>query len=311
MFDYDIVIIGAGPAGLTAGIYLARARYRVLVLEKGQFGGQLKNIEWIENYPGFAAGVGGAQLASSMIDQAVRYGVELEQGEVTGIESFSRCQSVFCADGKSYTSMVVIAAGGSRPKSLAVPGENLFQGKGIIHCALCDGGQFADRVVAVCGGGDAGVTEALYLAKLASKVLIIEALPALTATAVLQERVRSNPKVEVLCGQKVLEIRGDQRVKSIDVEGAQGRKETIGVDGVLVHVGIEPNTEYLAGVVPLDGQRQIVVSSRLETELPCVFAAGDIRAGSPRQVATAVGDGAMAAVAAQQKLQTIVDDDAS
>jgi thioredoxin reductase (NADPH) len=309
MFDYDAVIIGAGPAGLTAGSYLARARYRVLVIEKGQFGGQLKNVEWIENYPGFAGGIGGPQLASAMIDQAVRCGVELEQGEVTGIESFSSCQSIFCVNGKSYTSLVVIAAGGSRSKRLAIPGEDVFQAKGIIHCALCDGGQFADRVVAVCGGGDAGVTEALYLTKLASKVIIIEAQPALTATAILQERVRANPKVEVRCGERVLEIRGDQWVKNIDlIHGTTGRKETLGVDGILVHVGIEPNTEYLADAVPLNDQKQIVVSNRLETESPCIFAAGDIRVGSPRQIATAVGDGATAAITAQQTLQTIVED---
>ena len=123
MFDYDAIIIGAGPAGLTAGIYLARARYRVLVIEKSQFGGQLKNVEWIENYPGFPDGVGGPRLASAMIDQAIKCGVELEQGEVTGIESFSSCRYVFCADGKGYTCLAVIAAGGCRSKRLAVPGK--------------------------------------------------------------------------------------------------------------------------------------------------------------------------------------------
>jgi thioredoxin reductase (NADPH) len=305
MFDYDAIIVGAGPAGLTAGIYLARGRHRVLVIEKDQFGGQLKNVEWIENYPGFADGVGGPQLASAMVEQAIKCGVELEQGEVTGIESFSSCRSVFCADGKSYTSLAVIAAGGSRPRRLGVPGEDDFQAKGIIHCALCDGGQFIDRVVAVCGGGDAGVTEALYLAKLASRVIVIEALPCLTAAAVLQERVMANPKIEVRCGQRVAAITGDQRVKSIELaQGATSRKEMLSVDGVLVHVGIEPNTEYLADVLPLDNQRQIVVSSFLETRSPYIFAAGDIRAGSPRQIAAAVGDGATAAVAVQRMLQT-------
>jgi thioredoxin reductase (NADPH) len=309
MFDYDAVVIGAGPAGLTAGIYLARARYRVWVLEKGQFGEQLKNVEWIENYSGFAGGIGGPQLASAMIYQAVRYGEELEEGEVTGIESFSSCRSIFCAEGKSYTSLVVIAASGSRSKRLAIPDEDVFQTKGMIHCAPCDGSQFADRVAVICGGGNTGVTEALSLAKLASKVIIIEAQQAFTVTAILQERVRANPKVEIRCGERVLGIRGDQWVKNIDlVHGTTGRKEAVGVDGILVHVGIEPNTECLSDAVPLNDQRQIVVNNRLETDSPCIFAAGDIRVGSPRQIATAVGDGAAAAITAQQTLQTILED---
>jgi thioredoxin reductase (NADPH) len=310
MFDYDVIIIGAGPAGLTAGIYLTRARYRVLMLEKGQFGGQLKNVEWIDNYPGFAEGVSGPQLASEMINQALRFGVELEPGEVAGVESYSSCQSVNCTDGKGYTSAVVIIAGGSRPKSLGVPGEDLFQGKGLIHCALCDGGQFADRVVAVCGGGDAGISEAVYLTKLASKVILIEALPTLTATAILQERARENPKLEIRCGTKVVQIIGDTAVRAIEVkDGTTRKKATLKVDGVLVHVGIEPNTIYLDGILPLDDYGQILVDHKLETEVPCIIAAGDIRTGSPRQVAAAVGDGVTAALTAQRILQGLADED--
>ncbi|HVN97354.1 MAG TPA: FAD-dependent oxidoreductase [Syntrophorhabdaceae bacterium] len=304
MLDYDVIIVGGGPAGLTAGIYLGRAKYRVLLLEKEQFGGQLKNVERIENYPGFAEGIGGPQLAAAMVDQAIRCGVELEQGEVTGIESFTSCRSVFCANGKSFTSLAIILAGGSHSKPLAVPGEQAFQRKGIIHCALCDGGQFADGVVAVCGGGDAGVTEALYLTKLASRVIIIEALPGLTATAVLQKRARANPKIEIRCGERVREIKGGQSVGEIVVTHHEtGKEQSLAVDGVLVHVGIEPNTEYLDGTVPLDERGQILVGSQLETELSYVYAAGDIRAGSPWQVASAVGDGATAAIALQRMLQ--------
>jgi thioredoxin reductase (NADPH) len=307
LFDYDAIIIGGGPAGLTTGMYLARAGYRVLLLEKNQFGGQLKNIAWIDNYPGFSDGIGGPQLASAMIDQAVGCGVELGLSEITEIESFSSCKSIYCADGKSYTLLVVIAAGGSRSRRLAIPGEDIFHAKGIIHCALCDGGQLADRVVAVCGGGDAGVTDALYLANLASKVIVIEAMNNLTATAILQERVRTNPKVEIRCGARVFGIRGDKWVKEIDlVDTITERQETLTVDGVLIRVGIEPNTDYLKDVIVLDDLRQIHVNNQLETNVPCIYAAGDIRSGSPRQIASAVGDGTMAAVTAQRMLQIMM-----
>jgi thioredoxin reductase (NADPH) len=161
-------------------------------------------------------------------------------------------------------------------------------------------------VVTVCGGGDAGVTEALYLTKLASKVILVEALPELTAAAVLQERVLKNPKIEVHCGLKVERIVGDSQVQAIEfVETGSGKRGTLKTDGVLVHVGLEPNTSYLDGIVPLDSQKQIIVDSRMETEKPCVLAAGDIRSGSPRQIVTAVGDGAIAAITAQRLLQEL------
>lgn len=306
MFDYDVIIVGGGPAGLTAGIYLARGRYRVLLLEKDAFGGQLKNIEWIENYPGFSEGIAGSQLASQMINQALRFGVPLEQGEVVGIESFSSTRLVNCADGKGYTCAAVVIAGGSRPKKLGVPGEDVFQSKGVIHCALCDGGHFIDSVVAVCGGGDAGVTEALYLTRLASKVVLLETMPELTASAILKERAFAEPKLEVRCNEKVLQIVGDEKVEAIEVaQTVTGKKETLKVNGVLVHVGIMPNTGYLDGTIPLDGSGQIVVNSRLETELPSIVAAGDIREGSPWQVAAAVGDGTIAATTTQRFLQSL------
>jgi thioredoxin reductase (NADPH) len=304
MFDWDVVIIGGGPAGLTAGLYLSRAKRRVLLLDKESFGGYIKNVEWIENYPGFSNAVSGAQLASEMVNQAAKYGLRMEIAEVTGIELFSNCQWVGCANGQGYTASIVIIAGGSRHKKLGVPGEESLQGKGVFNCAFCDGGHFADRVVAVCGGGDAGVTEALYMTKIASKVILIEAEPKLTATAVLRERASSHPKLEIRCGMKVKAIAGDDRVEAIELEGVVSeRKEKIKVEGVLVHIGQEPNTSYLEGIVPLDGQGQIIVDEKMETQVPCIFAAGDIRGGSPRQVAAAVGDGAIAAISAERFLQ--------
>lgn len=305
MFDWDVTIIGGGPAGITAGLYLSQANYRTILLEKNDaFGGNIVNVEWIENYPGFSEGISGAKLSSEMVNQATKYGLQLKQAEVVGVDSFSGCRSVQCDDGTGYTCAVVVIAGGTRRKRLGVPGEEELQGKGIFSCALCDGGQFKDRVVVVCGGGNAGITEALYMTKLASKVILIEAEPKLTATPMLQDRASDNLKLEVRCGFKVESIRGDSHVEAIElVELATDKREELKADGVLVYAGTEPITDYLEGIVPLDDQGRVMVNERMETETPYFFAAGDIRSGSPMQIATAVGDGVMAAISAQKMLQ--------
>jgi thioredoxin reductase (NADPH) len=302
MFDWDCVIIGGGPAGLAAGLYLSRANRRTLLLDKDTAGGYIRNIELIENYPGFTDGVSGAKLAAEMVNQAVKYGLKIETAEVTGLEIFSGTRWVGCSRGQGYTTNIVIIAGGSKNKKLGVPGEAELLGKGVFECALCDGGHFAGKVVAVCGGGDAGVTEALYMAKIAAKVIIIEAMPALTATAVLQDRVKAESKIEVRCGVKVEAITGKDTVEAVELAAGK-QKETLQTDGVLVHIGLDPNTGYLEGTVPLDERGQVIVNERMESETPYILAAGDIRSGSPRQVVTAVGDGAIAAITAQRLLQ--------
>jgi thioredoxin reductase (NADPH) len=309
MFDWDVVIIGGGPAGLTAGLYLSRAKRRTLLLDKDSFGGYIRNVELIENYPGFPNGVPGAQLASEMVSQAVKYGLRMEIAEVTGIELFSDCKWVGCTNGQGYTTNIVIIAGGSRHKKLGVPGEESLQGKGVFSCAFCDGGHFADRVVVVCGGGDAGLTEALYMTKIASKVILIEAESKLTATAILQERAFTNPKMKILCSMRVGAIIGNDKVEAVKlVDQAGSRREELKADGVLVHIGLDPNTDYLNGIVPLDSHGQIIVNGKMETEVPFIFAAGDIRSGSPRQVAAAVGDGAISAISAERLLQEREED---
>jgi thioredoxin reductase (NADPH) len=228
----------------------------------------------------------------------------MEIAEVIGIELFSSCRWVGCVNGQGYTTNIVIIAGGSRHKKLGVPGEESLQGKGVFNCAFCDGSHFADRVVAVCGGGDAGVTEALYMVKIASEVILIEAESKLTATAILQERASTHPNLKILCGTKVEAIVGDGKVEAIELVDETGnQREKIRVDGVLVHIGQDPNTDYLEGIVPLDSQGQIIVNDKMETEVPYIFAAGDVRSGSPRQVVTAVGDGAIAAISVERLLQ--------
>lgn len=301
MFDWDVVIIGGGPAGLTSGLYLSRAKRRTLLLDKNTAGGYLQNIEFIENYPGFSDGVPGAQLATQMVNQARKYGLEIETGEVSGIELFSGTRVVVCSDGRSYTTNTIIIAGGSKNKKLGVPGEAELTGKGVFECAMCDGGEFAGKTVAVCGGGDSGLTEALYMSKIASKVIVIEFMPMLNATAVLQDRVNANEKITVHTGTKIEAIEGKERVEGITVS-KDGKRETLKVDGVLVHIGLEPVTGYLEGVVALDEQDYVSVNEKMQTEEPHIFAAGDIRSGSPRQVVTAVGDGAIAGIWANRLL---------
>lgn len=304
MFDWDAIIVGGGPAGLTAGIYLSRARIRTLLLEEESFGGKIKNLDLIENYPGFTGGVAGAKLANEMQNQAVEYGLSLEGGKVTALEIYSGSKCLICSDGKSFTTASVIIAGGSKPKKLGVPGEEEFSGKGVFTCAFCDGSHFADQTVVVCGGGDAGITEALYMTKIASKVILIEAMPSLTASAILQERAKDNPKLEIICGTKVDAIVGNSNVEAVEcVNVSNAKKTTIPANGILVHIGLVASTDYLNDIVPLDEKGQVIVNDKMETEIPFILAAGDIRCSSPGQIATAVGDGTQAAISTLKQLQ--------
>jgi thioredoxin reductase (NADPH) len=306
MWDYDAVIIGGGPAGLTSGIYLSRAKLHTLLIDNEGFGGTVKNVEWIENFPGFNGGIAGAQLSSEMMTQASNFGLQMDMGVVTEIENYSSARSVQLEDGRSFTTGVLIIASGCHRKKLNIPGEAEFKGKGVIECALCDGDQFQDKTAIVCGGGDSGLTEALYLSKIASKVYLFEALPKINASAILQERAEANPKLFIRCGVKLTAIRGNGQVESVELQDVSTLKtETLRVDGVLVDVGMEPNTTFNKNIVAMDSQNRVLVNEKMQTSLPYIFAVGDVRSNSPGQVVTATGDGATAAISAQRMLQQL------
>ena len=292
--QYDVVIIGGGPAGLTAGIYAARSRLHTLILERESLGGELMNIDLIENYPGYHDGVLGPDLGSNMMMQATKFGADIQLANVEHIIPGPHDKLVSTSQGDIKTKAVIIASG-SHSRKIEVPGEEELTNKGVFYCATCDGPRFAGKVVAVAGGGDSGLTEALYLTRFVSRVLVLELQPQLMANKTLQERVSSNPKIEVKCGVKIEAIRGDNHVEFLEVSDAKtGQKTRLEVDGLLVRVGLIANTEYLKGTLALNKVGQVMVNDQMETEIPGIFAAGDVRQNSPMQIVTAVADGATA-----------------
>ncbi len=299
---YDVVIIGGGPAGLSAGIYTSRARLRSLMIEKALPGGLVVNAGIIENYPGFPDGIGGYDLTQQMHRQAEKYGLETLTAEVTGLELDGERKIIRTTEGNITTRAIIVAAGSERVK-LGVPGEEEFTGRGVSYCAICDGSFFRDRTVAVVGGGNTAINEALDLTRFASKITVIHRRQQLRATRILQERAFAEPKIE-FCWDSVVEaIEGEEMVQRLRLRNVKsGKKSTPEVSGVFVALGFTPNTGYLRGVVPLDEHGSITTNERMEAGVPGIFAAGDIRSHSVRQVITACGDGAAAAIYAEKYL---------
>jgi len=297
---YDVVIIGGGPAGLSAGIYAARARLASLLVERGAVGGQIINTEWVENYPGFFEGISGVDLTEAMHQQATKFGLETVNAEVTGVEVNGKTKLVKTSQGDFNTKAVIVASGSERQK-LGIPGEAEYTGKGVSYCATCDAAFFRDKPVAVVGGGNAAVTEALQLSKFASKITVIHRRNELRAIRILQEKALAEPKIEFLWDSVVEEIKGETFVNRIKVRNVKTKKESVlDVSGVFMAIGFKPNTDYLRDVLELDKIGAIVTSDKMETSVPGVFAAGDIRSGSIRQVIAAAGDGAVAAINAEK-----------
>ena len=300
--EYEVIIIGGGPAGLTAGLYTSRAKLDSLLIEKGLIGGQIANAERVENYPSFPEGISGFELGELMHKQATKYGLKTLLAEVTGIELQEEQKVVKTTEG-SFIAKVVIIAGGSTWQKLGIPREEEFTGKGVSYCATCDAAFFRELPVAVAGGGDSAITEALYLAKFASKVIVIHRRDQLRASRILQEKAFSEPKIEFLWNNIVEEIEGKDTVKRLKLRQVKtGERAALDISGIFVSIGLRPNTDYLKGILPLDKAGYIITNSQMETQIAGIYAAGDIRQNSARQAITAAGDGATAAIYAEKFL---------
>jgi len=294
--DYDLIIIGAGPAGLTAAIYGARAGLKTLVLEKGLPGGLAATTDYIENYPGFPDGIKGIELTEKMKNQAKRFGVEIIGVEVKSISKTGK-NIIVQTDNKKYEVPAVIITTGTTPKRLNIPGEDTLRGRGISYCATCDGPLFKGRDIAVIGCGNSGLQEGKFLLNFVKSITFIEFLPYMTADIILQERLRDEKAVNFLLNHMAVSINGKERVESITVKNRENDEEkTVAVSGIFIYAGLNPNSGFLKNFIELDNYGFVITNKKLETSVPGIFAAGDIRAETIRQVVTACGDGAVAAI---------------
>ncbi len=303
--EYDIIIIGGGPAGLTAGLYASRARLKTLLIEKGLVGGQVVTTERIENYPGFEEGIAGPELIKRMDAQARRFGLEIISGNAAKVEDSGDSKVVALEDGKKSSCKAIIVAAGAEPAKLEVEGEDKYRGRGVSYCATCDGAFFKNLKIAVIGGGDSALEEALFLTRFASEVYIIHRRNEFRAVKVIQERVFANPKIKVIWDSVIEKIEGeDFAVKKIAVKNVRtGEKKELDIDGVFIYVGTRPNTDFLPVNTKLNDKGYILTDDNMATSIKGIFAAGDIRAKLLKQVSTAVGDGATAAFAAERYIE--------
>ncbi len=317
--DYDLVIIGGGPAGLTAGIYAARARMNVVLYEKAATGGQVIVSDWIENYPGFPEGVSGYDLGDKMLNQAKNLGLPIEYEDITAIEVDGEKKVVHLGTKKTVTAKAVIIASGASPRKLNV-GEEKFMSKGVSFCATCDGPFFRDKTVVAVGGGDTAVQESIFLTRFAKKVYLVHRRNELRAAKILQERAFKNEKIEFVWDSVVSGMDGFFSVENVKVKNVKtGEEKNIKADGCFIWVGINPNIDFLKNSLnsesnikagkslKMDDGGFIYTNERMETSISGIFAAGDVRTTPLKQIATAVGDAAIAAMSAEHYVENLQD----
>lgn len=304
---YDVLIIGAGPAGLTAALYAARANMKVLVLEKGLYGGLMQSTDDIENYPSHAS-IKGMDLSQLMYDQILEFGAEYRYGEVLSVELEGDVKRVHTRT-ETIESHTVIIATGANPRKLGVDGEHLYSGRGVSYCAICDGAFFKEKHVVVVGGGDSAVEEAQFLTKFASQVTLIHRRNTLRAQPVLQTRLKENPKVNIIYDTTVRSIDGDgSRVTSVSLRNEiTGQKNELQCDGAFIYVGLDPNTKVFEDSGILNDSGYIVTDETMATVLDGVYGVGDAREKFLRQIVTATNDGSIAAIKAQHHVEHLKD----
>ena len=302
---YDVIIVGGGPAGLTAALYTAREGIDTLVIERSAVGGQAGVTERVENYPGFPEGIGGGQLADRIRTQIERFGVEILSAQaVTSVEPAGQYKVVRTESGDEYSASAVLLSPGARYRRMDVPGEDDLIGAGIHFCATCDGPFYKGQDVIVVGGGNSGVEEGLFLTKFASKVTLLERGERLRASQILQEKAAGHPKVEVRLQTRVEEFIGNGHLESVVVrEGESGELKELRAAAAFIFIGLDPNTGFVEGTVALDRRKAIETSMAMETSMEGVFAAGDARSGSTKQITGAVGEGTTAALMIRQYLE--------
>jgi thioredoxin reductase (NADPH) len=302
---YDIVIVGGGPGGLTAGLYAARANRKVVLLERLMPGGQIANTEEVEDYPGFEH-ISGSELAMKMTEHAKKFGLEIVSDEVTEVYTDGKERVVNTGSGDIYRAKAVIIATGGSPSHLNVPGEREFAGKGVSYCAICDGAFFKGQVIAVVGGGDAAVEEGMFLTKFGSKVHLIHRRSELRAQKIIQQRAFNNPKLEIIWDSVIESINGDTKVRSLSLRNVKtGQKSALDVGAVFIFAGFVPNSGFIKEQLSRDKGGYIITNDRMETSIKGIFCCGDVRSQLVRQITNAVGDGTTAAVAAEKYIEEL------
>ncbi|MBU2487926.1 MAG: thioredoxin-disulfide reductase [Proteobacteria bacterium] len=301
---HDLIIVGGGPAGLTAGIYATRARLDVVLLEATAPGGQIMVSDLVENYPGFPGGISGGELMERMTEQVKLLELPIVSGEVASVDFSGPEKILHLTGGGKLSAKAVILATGAAHARLGVPGENRLFGRGVSFCATCDGPFYRGKTVVAVGGGDTAVQEALFLTRFAEKVYLVHRRDALRATRILQERAFANPKLEMVWDSVATGINGADGVESVSVKNVKtGKSKDIAADGCFIWVGIRPNTGFLGDALVLDKGGFIVADKHMATSAPGIFAAGDVRDTPLRQVSTAVGDAAIAAMSAEHYIE--------